>query len=84
MEIINPQEVKKIKEARQLIAELQTRLLANEQALDDLVRAVEIAEITKQFQVVNSFRAAGEALLQNRLVVPAIGENENLKIQIIE
>ena len=84
MELINPKEVKKITEARKIIDDLQVRLLAREQALDDLSRSVEIAEITKQFQLVTSFREAADEQLKNRVVVPAIGENQELNIRIYE
>ena len=84
MELINPTEIKKVTEARKIIADLQVRLLAREQALDDLSRAVEIAEITHQFQLVSSFRAAADEQLQDRIIVPAIGEHEDLKIKIYE
>ena len=84
MELINAKEIKKVTEARKIIDDLQTRLLAREQALDDLVRSVEIAEITKQFELVSSFRQAAEEQLQDRIVVPAIGENVDMKIRIYE
>ena len=48
MEIRDPESIKKIKEARELVAELQRRLFQCEQALDDLARSAEIADITKQ------------------------------------
>jgi hypothetical protein len=84
MELIDPKEVKKITEARKIIEDLQVRLLAREQALDDLSRSVEIAELTKQFQLVTSFREAAEEQLKSRVVVPAIGENQELNIRIYE
>ena len=84
MELINPEEVKKIKEARAIIADLQVRLMAREQSLDDLSRAVEIAEITHQFQLVSSFRSAADEQLQDRLVIPEQGETEDIKIRIYE
>ena len=84
MELINSKEIKKVTEARKIINDLQTRLLAREQALDDLARSVEIAEITKQFELVSSFRQAAEEQLQDRIVVPAIGENVDMKIRIYE
>lgn len=84
MEIIDPTSIKKITEARKIIADLQVRLLSREQVLDDLARAVEIAEITKQFQLVTSFRQTAEEQLQDRIVVPAAGENNDMKIRIYE
>lgn len=84
MELIDPKEVKKVTEARKIIADLQVRLLAREQCLDDLARAVEIAEITRQFELVTGFRSAAEEQLQDRIVVPAQGENVDMKIRIYE
>ena len=84
MELIDPAEIKKVTEARKIIADLQVRLLEREQALDDLARAVEIAEITHQFQLVSSFRQAAEEQLQNRIVMPAQGEHQDLKVRIYE
>lgn len=84
MELIDPSKIKKVTEARKIIADLQVRLLAREQTLDDLARAVEIAEITRQFELVTSFRQAAEDQLQDRIVVPAQGENVDMKIRIYE
>ena len=84
MEIIDPKSIKKITEARKIIADLQLRLITREQTLDDLARAVEIAEITKQFQLVSSFRQSAEDQLQDRIVVPTVGENTDMKIRIYE
>lgn len=84
MELIDPKAIKKVTEARKIIADLQVRLLAREQALDDIARAVEIAEITRQFELVTGFRQAAEEQLQDRIVVPAQGENVDMKIRIYE
>ena len=84
MELIDPAEIKKVTEARKIIADLQVRLLEREQALDDLARAVEIAEITHQFQLVSSFRQAAEGQLQNPIVMPAQAEHQDLKVRIYE
>lgn len=84
MEIIDPKSIKKITEARKLIADLQTRLLSTEQTLDDLARAAEIAEITKQFQLVASFRQTAEDLLKDRITMPMANENTEMKIRIYE
>ncbi len=84
MEPIDAKEIKKIAEARKIINDLQVRLLEREQVLDDLARAVEIAEYTKQFELVTGFRRAAEELLQDRIVMPAQGENVDMKIRIYE
>lgn len=84
MEIIDPKSIKKIIDARKIIADLQVRLITREQTLDDLARAVEIAEITKQFHLVTSFRQSAEEQLQDRVVVPTVGENTDMKVRIYE
>ena len=70
MQVIKVEEVKKIKEARELITTLQRQLWKTEHALDDLSRATEIAQYSKQYEVVDSFRVAAEEVLQDRLVIP--------------
>ena len=83
MEVINPAEVKKIKEARELITNLQRQLWQTEQVLDDLSRATEIAQYSKQYEVVESFRDAAEDLLQNRLTI-AERDQSDYKVTIVE
>lgn len=87
MEMITAETLKGLTEVEKLhemVTDLQTRLMAREQTLDDLARAVEIAEITHQFHLVTSFRTAAEEALQDRVVVPAQGENQDLKVRIYE
>lgn len=83
MEVIDPAEVKKIKQARELITTLQQRLWQTEQALDDLSRATEIAQYSKQYEVVESFRGAAEELLQERLTLPERDQSD-FKVTIVE
>jgi len=84
MELIDPATLRKVTEARKIIADLQARLIKREQALDDLARAVEIAEITHQLHLVTSFRETAETQLQDRIIVPAAGENVDMKLRIYE
>ena len=84
MQVIIPEDIKEIDEAQKIIRDLQVRLFAREQALDDLSRAVEIAEITKQFHLVSSFREAANELLKDRLTLPESNDNEDMKIRIFE
>jgi hypothetical protein len=84
MELIDPAKLKRVTEARKIVADLQVRLLAREQALDDLARAFEIAQYSGQYQLVESFRIAANEQLEDRLIMPAAGENEDLKIRIFE
>lgn len=83
MEVIDPASVKKIKEARELITTLQRQLWQTEQALDDLSRATEIAQYSKQYEVVESFRNAAEELLQGRLTIPE-NDMSDFKVTIVE
>lgn len=84
MKLIDPATVTELEAAQTTIAELQVRLLAREQCLDDIARAVEIAEITKQFQLVTSFREAAEEMLKERIEIESEGDNQDLKVRIYE
>lgn len=82
MEFKNPKDLKP-KEARQLALDLQIRMLDIENCLDDLMRAVEIAQYTKQFNVTEVFIRDAEALLKDRIVVPEHDQSNN-KFTIVE
>jgi hypothetical protein len=84
MKLIDTEKLRKVTEARKIINDLQARLLAREQALDDLSRSIEIARFTNQYQLVDSFRQAAEEQLVDRLEIPAVGENTDLKLRIYE
>ncbi len=84
MKLIDPETVTELEQAQTMIAELQVRLMAREQCLDDIARAVEIAEITKQFQLVTSFREAAEEMLKERIEMESEGDNHDLKVRIYE
>ena len=60
-----------------------SRIQELETALDDLSRAMEIALITKQFDLVNGFRDSAEEILQTKIIVehPNLGP---MKIAIVE
>lgn len=84
MNVINPEDISDIEQARKIIADLQVCLMAREQSLDDLVRAVEIAEATKQMNLTSSFREAAIEQLRDRLVIPESNNVEDLKVRIYE
>ena len=84
MKLIDPTTVTELETAQDIITELQVRLMAREQCLDDIARAVEIAEITKQFQLVSSFREAAEEMLKERIEMVSEGDNHDLKVRIYE
>jgi hypothetical protein len=84
MEIRDPKAIKKIAEARKLVEDLQLRLFRCEQALDDLARSAEIADITKQTHLMTSFVEAAQVCLEDRLTLPEISEEDlNRPVTII-
>ena len=82
MEFQNPKDLKP-KAARELTLTLQKRILKLEHTLDDLMRSVEIAQYTKQYNVTEVFVRDAEELLKDRLVLPEINQ-ANTKYKIIE
>jgi hypothetical protein len=85
MEIIDPAEVKGIKQARPLIDALQRRLYTCEERLDDLARAVEIAMVSGQYQLLLSFIQEAQVCLEDRLVYPEVPQEDlDRPITIIE
>jgi len=88
MKIIDPASIKKIKEARQTVADFQTRLLEAERRLDDLARCAEICMITNQFHLLGSFVDEANVFLEDRLDLIEYSERTNNfkaeDIQIVE
>ena len=82
MEFQDPTKLKP-KAARQLALDLQLRLLKVENCLDDIARAAEIAQYTKQYDVTNAFCRDAEELLKERLTIPEIKQGDN-KVTIVE
>lgn len=70
MELIDSATIKRVRDARPIIDDLQERLYKAESALDDLVRAVEIAKYSGQPQVVDVYCKDAEKLLEDRLELP--------------
>ena len=70
MDFINVETVTELTNAHECIANLQQRLLTAEDLLQDLCRAVEIAQYSGQYQLVDGFRQSSEAHLQDRLIRP--------------
>jgi hypothetical protein len=83
MKMINPEEVKKVKDARVVISDLQRRLFETESLLDDLARSVEIAQYSRQYHLTETFVRQAEELLQDRLVMPEV-EMPDLNLTIVE
>jgi hypothetical protein len=82
MEFQDPTKMKP-KAVRQLALDLQVRLLKVENCLDDISRAAEIAQFTRQYDVTNAFCNDANELLKDRLTLPEI-EQGNTKYRIIE
>lgn len=82
MEFQDPTKLKP-KAARQLALDLQLRMLKLENCLDDLMRSVEIAQYTKQYDLTQVFVRDAEQLLKERLTVPEI-EQGDTKFTIVE
>ena len=82
MEFQDPTKLKP-KAARQLALDLQIRMLKLENCLDDLMRSVEIAQYTKQYDVTQVFVRDAEELLKERIVLPEINQKDQ-KYTIIE
>lgn len=70
MELIDVNEIKATKKVKQLILDLQIKLLSTEDALEDVARAAEIAEISGQFEVMNTFVRQANEVLADRIVRP--------------
>jgi hypothetical protein len=77
-------QIKASKKVKQLIAELQDRLLHTEDALEDIARAAEIAEITGQVEMMSTFVQQANELLKNRIVRPDSSvAAENYKMVVV-
>lgn len=70
MEPVNFDNIKASKKVKQLLAELQIRLLQTEDALEDITRAAEIAEVTGQVEMMSTFVTQANELLKDRVVRP--------------
>lgn len=82
MEFQDPTKLKP-KAARQLALDLQVRMLKLENCLDDLMRSVEIAQYTKQYNVTEVFVRDAEELLKERITLPELNTGDT-KFKIIE
>lgn len=82
MEFKDPKEMKP-KALREFALELQLRLLKVENCLDDIARAAEIAQYTKQYNVTDAFTRDAEELLRDRLTLPEIAQGDD-KFTLVE
>ncbi len=70
MEPVNFDNIKASKKVKQLIADLQERLLLTEDALEDITRAAEIVEVTGQREILSTWIEQSNEFLKNRIVRP--------------
>ena len=70
MEPVDFNEIKASKKVKQLIADLQERLLLTEDALEDITRAAEIVEVTGQREILSTWIEQSNEFLKNRIVRP--------------
>jgi hypothetical protein len=70
MELVDVNEIKATKKVKQLILDLQIKLLSTEDALEDMARAAEIAEISGQFEMMSTFVRQANEVLAERIIRP--------------
>ena len=70
MEPINLDELKASKKVKQLIANLEQRLLLTEDVLEDMTRAAEIVEVTGQREILSTWIEQANEFLKDRIVRP--------------
>jgi hypothetical protein len=76
MDFINPETVKRAKDARKHLMTMQQRIHALENMLDDLTRSVEIAQFSRQYQLTETYVTEAAELLKDRLVLPEIDQSD--------
>jgi hypothetical protein len=85
MEPVDFNNIKTSKKIKQLINDLQTRLLRTEDALEDLARAAEIASITGQLEMMSTFVEQATLVLVDRVQRPDTSITADLyKMVIVE
>lgn len=70
MELIQTGELKTSKKIKAIIDTLQARLLLTEDALEDVARAAEIAQITGQVDMMSAFVSQANEVLADRVQRP--------------
>lgn len=68
MELIEVDTIEASDEIKQIIADLQTRLLTTEDALSDMTRAAEIVEVTGQRELLSTWIEQSNNVLRDRIV----------------
>jgi len=70
MEPVDLEAIKASKKVKQLISELEDRLMRTEDALEDITRAAEIVEITGQREMLSTWITQSNEFLKDRIVRP--------------
>lgn len=83
MEFVHPSEVTEIEVAREHLTDMQRRIYQLENSLDDLMRSVEIAQYTKQYNITEVFVTQANELLKDRLVIPELDQSGQ-KFTVVE
>ena len=59
------------------------RIMELEMRLEDLSRAVEIAAITRQFEILEGFKSQADECLQNKITIEQPGSGEDMKLTVV-
>jgi hypothetical protein len=59
------------------------RIMEVEMKLEDLSRASEIATITRQFEILESFKREADECLEKKIVIEQPGSGEDMKLTVI-
>jgi len=78
-----PQLVPTFRNAPDTIAEAIERIMELEMRLEDLSRAVEIAQITRQLDIVDGFRQQADDCLQKKITIEQPGNGEDMKLTVV-
>lgn len=73
----------KLENAPETLEAAIERIMRLETALDDLARATEIAQFSKQYHLANTYIEEAEELLKDRIIVPEI-EQGDFNLTVIE
>lgn len=59
------------------------RIMEVEMRLEDLSRATEIASITRQFEILDSFKREADGCLEKKIVIEQPSSGEDMKLTVI-
>lgn len=73
----------KLENAPETLEDAVRRIMRLEMALDDLARATEIAQFSKQYHLAETYIREAEELLETRIIVPEV-EQGDFNLTVIE